>query len=860
MKMGVECACVSRRDGRTLARMRTLYGSLALVLALAAPVLAQTAPSSAHPRLFMSAADLAAYQADMGHSGSPTASAIADCQDAIAHPSQNMDRGGSDGNTWPRVALSCAFAYRVTNQMSYLTQALASWHAALDDDQTLGDHMGCVAGTSTDWQTWAASGSGMAPAIIRTVTHDTGYPIRWYAPFIALVYDWLNGAPGVDAALLGQTRTCLSNWIDWYAAHGYHHDQAGANYGAGFVAGQALVGVAIGTDGGADGHIFSGAIHTYRDVLIAQGLANQSTPGAAGPLVGGDWLEGWQYGPLSIYEYALGARVLSDFGVSLPEMSDWIDAVAVRHVYGLVPTADAQWCGGGDFDDSDHVYCIPNENVINGVLVGPSSDQAAAYVAGLDDGNNPAFPVYAAFARRRTVTPVDFHATTPSQPLWYVSRGSRGVYARTDWTTSAFWAVFQSAPVLVDDHEHFAASNFAFSRGADHLIVDSSQYGAFGTLETNGLTADSPLLAMHGDYAMTQTPWSQAELVWARNSDGVIAARSDLAHAFIFSDTPSDIPYAHREWVLLPEGQIVTIDRVHTADATHTMHVRFHANTVAGGHLMFAGIVATGTVGGSHVAIHQVSTAGGTAHITAPDHLSDSSNCAGSYPYGPCNDARFAVDIYALDVPGPYASAVHVIDGYATTGATVGSINDATYADAMGNTQVVGAAVFSAMHQSYVLASSAHDGAAGATITYSVPGTSASRHVVFDAPEASDGTSNVAALASGGRCAITITAGSGGGFTGHPLVFHVDTAANACAVMDGGNVDPGMPPTGGSDAGPRADAGPQPDGGVAPGTDGGTHSPASSSCGCSAAGAGNGHGVLALLFALVYALRRPRRT
>jgi hypothetical protein len=74
MKMAVECACVAGRVERTLARMRTFAGSLALALALtlAAPALAQTAPSSAHPRLFMSTADLAAYQADMGHSGSPT--------------------------------------------------------------------------------------------------------------------------------------------------------------------------------------------------------------------------------------------------------------------------------------------------------------------------------------------------------------------------------------------------------------------------------------------------------------------------------------------------------------------------------------------------------------------------------------------------------------------------------------------------------------------------------------------------------------------------------------------------------------------------------------------------------------------
>jgi len=116
----------------------------------------------------------------------------------------------------------------------------------------------------------------------------------------------------------------------------------------------------------------------------------------------------------------------------------------------------------------------------------------------------------------------------------------------------------------------------------------------------------------------------------------------------------------------------------------------------------------------------------------------------------------------------------------------------------------------------------------------------------------------VTAAMAGGRCRITIMAGSGGGFTGHPLMFSVDTAANACMVMDGSNVAPGMPPTGGSDAGPRPDAGPQPDGGVAPGTDGGTMSHASSNCGCMAAGAGHGSSVLVALFVLAGVLRRRR--
>src|SRR4029077_6993853 len=159
----------------------------------------------------------------------------------------------------------------------------------------------------------------------------------------------------------------------------------------------------------------------------------------------------------------------------------------------------------------------------------------------------------------------------------------------------------------------FGAGTFVFSRGGDHLIIDSSNYGEFDTLETNAVTVDSAGLT--GDYARTQGPWSKAELLWARGTDAAgFAARSDFAHAFDFNGKASDIPYAHREWVFLPEGEIVTIDRVRTIDASHSMYVGFHTNTGGGG-LKLNGDIASGDVGGSALAIHRVSLSAGQPEI-----------------------------------------------------------------------------------------------------------------------------------------------------------------------------------------------------------------------------------------------------
>jgi hypothetical protein len=749
-------------------------------------------PSGPHPRLFLSGANLAKARSNAETSGTASRAVVDRCQQTIDRPQYYTERGGAGGGVWPDAAVSCAFAYLVTQSGSYLTQAIKYWRAALNDNQTIGDGLGCVPGVSTNWQGW--SGDGPAPPVIITITHDTGYPIRWYGPYVALTYDWLRDAPGVDEPLRTQTRTCLTAWIDYYSQRGYLRDEAGANYNAGFLVGKTLAAVAMGGENGANGDRMWAEVvdGLFAQLLVGKGLAGRTSAlgSPVGALVGGDWAEGWQYGPLSVLEYAAATRVVEEFGAPQPALDEWTNSLIVRHIHGTVPRMDMQYVGG-DFEPGTP-YQNPPMNTLDAVLLGPSSGTAAGWAAKMKQLQSPASSSYIwnALAELRLTTPTDYRSQTPAPPRWYVARGTRTVYARTAWTPDAFWAVFSSLPRVVSDHWHFAAGNFVFSRGADHLVVDSSNYGEPGTLETNAVAADSP--GVPGDYAPSQTPWSQAELVWARGTDtGLHVARTDFAKAFIFSGNPSDIPYARRDWTFLPEGEIVTIDRVRTAGATSFMYVNYHTNTA--GTLALAGTTAAGNVGGSTVVIRPVLLSGGTPAILRPQVRNDY-----SFPCGACTKARFPVDAYTLKVPGPWAVAIHVIDGLASgeTRPTVGSLNDDTYdPPPKRNAGVIGAAVNRGGRQSYVVASSGVDGQVGATMTYAVPGGAAAQHVVFDAPADASGRSLVTAVADGGRCAVTIQ--SGAGFTGRPLLFTVGTAPSGCSVTESTDVPPGSAPAGG---------------------------------------------------------------
>ena len=801
----------------------------------------------------MSSGELAAYQASAPTKGTAAAKLVAQCQDTIDNPGDYNARGGSDGNYWPQSAVACAFAYVVTGAASYLTQAIKYWQASLSDDQTIGDGKGCTNAASTDWQTWASGGmNGPAPPIILTVTHDTDYAFRWLAPDVALTYDWLYSANGTSA-LVTQTQKCLPAWIDFYTGYGYHHDEAGANYNAGFVIGKALGAIAIGNDGGADGHMWTEAIDDqFGKLLVGDGLAGTNVVGTpAGVMLGGDWGEGWQYGPLSVLEYAAAAKALESQGASLPLMDAWSGDLALRDLYAVTPPGDAIFCGNGDCDITT-ANLTPNVNELDAVLVGNSDPTAAGWAAFTKKAQKLASGtyVYNAFAEARAVTPTDYTAGSP--PLWYLARGTREMYVRTAWNDpSAFWGVFMAEPQLNSDHQHFAASNFVFSRGADDLIVDPSPYGGPATFQNNALSADAANLS--GDYAKTQTPWSKAELVWARaTADATFAARADIAHAFDFNSpqTQSDVSYAHREWTMLPEGEVVLVDRAHTSAAGRDMFVTLHTNTGGGG-LASSNGAWSGAVGGSKVVIHPVYLSGGTPSTSVPAIFNGSCSSSCNYPCGQCTDTRFKVDAYTVSVPGTWAVAVHVIDGLAASDAapTVASISDPSVDPSAQNGGVVGASVLRSGQQSYVVASSAVDGVSPATMTYGVPGATASRHVVYDAPEASDGTSAVTASAENGRCVVSITAGAGSGFTGHPVMFDLSSAADGCTPTDLTSV---APP--GEDGGVGGDGGPSGDGG--PGGGGG-----SGGCGCGVVGLGDDAslGLLALALGLVARRRVSRR-
>ena len=611
-------------------------------------------PHGPHPRVALTPAVLAALKAKVSSPG--VEAALSFCRKA------KTSRGtpdGYQGDEWAFGASACALAWQVTGDRDAAARGVTLWRALLEDVRAIGDGKACVVGAPPDHA-------------IASIRRDTGYAIRFVGPHAALAYDWLHDAPGVDEGLRKQSRDCFRAWLDWYGKSGYLHDQVGANYHAGFTLAETLIAIAeAGEDGAASDRYWHDVVAgLYGAQIVGNGLAadRHGVPHGAhdGALVGGDWPEGWQYGPLSVIEYAFGARALEEQGVRWPELRAWADDVTLRYLHGLVPALDGMYAGG-DAEDAG-AYLRPSAGPLLATLLGPSDERVAAWAASLRrrlDLGHYGPPVFDALVEARGVKPADPYGA--GRVPWFLARGTRTVYARSAFDTSAFWSVFSSPPRLVDDHQHVDASNFVFSRGADTLVVDPSPYGARSTLTSNAISVDST--AVKGDYQPSQTCWSEADLPWARGTrGGVVAARADVARAFIYSEVPSDVPLARRDWTFLPEGEIVLIDRAITGGPARNLYIRFRTQATLtlgpdGNHP--GAFLARGTSGASSLAVHEVlSRPAATPTVTVVPKKSE----CGDKLFGACTVARIPVNDYALKVAGAEVLAVHVLDGLGRSG------------------------------------------------------------------------------------------------------------------------------------------------------------------------------------------------
>ncbi len=675
-------------------------------------------PSGAHPRMLLDDQLRTTWKAHAKLSAGPVVGAMRLCEEGRITREHN--RALYQGAEWARLLQACLVAYAATDSKDDAAGVMKYFKALLDDLDTVDD------GRGGD----------------ESARRDHGYAIRNLGPYTALAYDWLHDHPLMTPEIKARARKRWKAWLAWYKTNGYRANNPGSNYHAGYLISATMIAIAQAGDAGADG-----AALWQQVVDVMWGKEMAAALSTEGVLSGGNWPEGWQYGPLSVAEYSLAARVLKGVGVDVPGVSQWLSSLLRHHVYSLTPS-DKVYPSGDNEAETAHLD--PHVLTLAAIAIGDASPEEKAMARGelarlkLVDRDYFLYDALAAVGDKPVLPP------RSAWPTWYLAANTGTLYTRTRWDESAIWLATECHSTIETDHRHPNAGTFALSRGKDDVIVDPSPYGSQSTLTTNAATVASAQLPK--DYIPSQGSWSEKvgyDFMTQRQS-GVVAARCDYSDAFKFQERPSDVPEAVRDWVLVPNADgtdavLVIIDRASTGGAKRPMNLRFRTP----GTLALSGETATASVGGSTVTIASVARTSGNAVIGQPS----GKDCyAEGIAKGRCDAARFPVTDYRVEIAGPHPSAVHVISATGVKGTPAAS------------TPIKGdgweGVTLSGVRDASIVWRTSGSG----DLSYTAPpGT----HIVLDATDGAQ----VSAKKSGAGCAVTI---AGGGDAPKPVVATVD--------------------------------------------------------------------------------------
>ncbi|MEP7311024.1 MAG: hypothetical protein ABI859_00450 [Pseudomonadota bacterium] len=595
-------------------------------------------PGDAHPRLFSEAGVDTSLRQLAGKRDSYVAQTVERCRTITADPA----RYSNDlymGLDWAQYVQACLVAYKASGNQAYGRTALIYFKALIDDLKVVGD------------------GAGGDAAARR----DSGFAMRALGPNAALAYDWLHDFPGVDEALRARARQRFRAWTDWYLTNGYRARSPGTNYNAGYVFAATTIAVAQGGEAGADGTRLWN--HVINDLLLKDLLPAMTGDGV---LVGGDWNEGWQYGPLSVAEYALSLRAVARYGLDVTRAGPWFKALVTRHVYGLVPGGGtARTYAVGDTQTEDAHLAVRAETLA-AVLIGPAEPAVKQWAESemrrlrLYD-EKEGFPLFRALAQAELVEPVEFPRTQSSSR--YLSIGSGTLYARFSWSDDGAWLAAPCSRARDVDHMHPNAGSFVLSRGRDDVIVDPSPYGTLSSLTSNAPTSESGNLP--ASYQPSQAFWATRtgfDWIW-QAADGMLVARCDYADQYRIQQTPTDVLMALRDFVIVPlkEGRdvvAIVVDRARTPGEGKALHLRFRV--LADIALRDGAYV--GTQGKTRLTIRPVTASAGQSDLR---RVATSSCFQDGYTRGNCDAARFNINEYRLKLKGPQTQAVHVVSAVA---------------------------------------------------------------------------------------------------------------------------------------------------------------------------------------------------
>ncbi|HTA90731.1 MAG TPA: alginate lyase family protein [Polyangiaceae bacterium] len=519
---------------------------------------------------------------------------------------------GYQGFEWADSLASLALLWHATGDARYADGATRYLNALLDDRFNIGDQQGGE----------------------NVVHYDSGYGMRTFGAYSALAYDWLRGAPGMDAALRARVRTRLGQWLDWYGKEGYLRDHPLANYYWGYLSTLTFAGLAVAGD--------DAQANAWMNAALSE-LSKNAIPELNDELRGGGWPEGWQYGEYSALEIALVAQAWrTGAGINVASKLPWFGQTVTQHAHALLPDERTVYDGGtwGEHPARPSALAMSALSIaLDGV-----DDARAAEARWLVTHALPPL--------RREQVWVQLLAERPGAPehspradatsLFIPGQGL--TFARSDWSRAAVWASFQAGPRLAEDHQDADQGHFELFRGSDGLLVDGGGSEGSATINHNTLLIDDGGKVLN--YAPNQGVWGTKVKTSEFDDDGTVAvAVGEIGEAYAPSCARDgcrkrSVDRATRSFVYVRPSLLVIDDQIELerADIGATWAVHLTQNPSLSGDL------ASAQIGSSRVDVRTIEPREAPAvALREPTPSADDSHRL-DQPWGP---------MWRLEVPSP---------------------------------------------------------------------------------------------------------------------------------------------------------------------------------------------------------------
>jgi len=443
---------------------------------------------------------------------------------------------------WYTTTMNFALAYQISGDPAYGNEGVKYLTALLRDRNTIGDGLG---GTNA-------------------IQMDAGYVSRSLGTGVSIGRDWLDGAPNLTPAIIAECTARMDEWYTWIQRpETYGIGEPQTNYHAGHFTMTYTASIAFEGDPG-----YQMAWQTKAEEMWADVRDLLNTEGQ-----GGDFGEGWNYGPWAVREY-LGYPWALETGTTRPDHWDEIDfasQLARAHVSMLHPSReyfsdDGRWSGDNKGD--------PRSTVCRMLSVLPDTDATGKGLAVWFANHlewQPGGPDRweAMLYTDHSIAEIAPSAATVGGLTW---KGFGHAVARgADWSDQETTFVDVIAWKRLSEEHNFGEVKIA---SRQELLLTDGQ-----TWQLEAEFANVPRINGTHTYAPYQEVWHEAASLDVDSVDSVYTyfKMDNMENAYdgVNDDDPS-CSYFRRDAVFVAPDHVVVFDNIVSTTLANTVAEQWH--------------------------------------------------------------------------------------------------------------------------------------------------------------------------------------------------------------------------------------------------------------------------------------------